>query len=555
MRIDMKSRSYLPTGMNWKRISRFIPFLISLFIPLVLSVNMLTVERGGVNGTSGAPANQLVLHSLSTPTNLLPVALRNPIPEPIELGSITVNAVDFLRLPQTEDPIGTFNANRAFARIQYMKAAPDESGRLFVNDTRGVLYVTDTEELEATVYLDLRDEDVGFYPNAFPNEAGFQGFAFHPDFGNEEAAGYGKLYTAFSADPTSGTADWVEDPGSVQESVLMEWTAADPSTNVFKGSKRELLRVGQFAANHNIGDVAFNPSAEPESEDEESGDDSLIDPNDPSDTDDSVEDELDKSADYGNLYVTIGDGGNAHDPRNNGQNDKNPLGAVLRINPLETEDGAKYGIPEDNPFVEGEMGFPELWAYGLRHPQHFSWDAEGRMFLIDIGQDQIEEVNIGVAGANYGWRLREGTFATAMSIASAYRNGPVYNRPDEDEIELVYPIAQYDHDEGYALGSGFVYQGEAIEELQNKYVFADLVRGRVFYIETEELTPDEPAKISELNILFNSENASITDIAGMRNPYKPGEQRVDLRLSVDAENELYLLTKADGWIRKLEPVN
>lgn len=507
--------------------------------------------------------------ALSTQKNSNPFPLANPIADSIESGTISVNAVDFLRLPKTEDAVFSFSTNRAYARIQYMKAAPDESNRVFINDTRGILYVVnmddgedaeedaDEEAEEATVYLDLRVQDVGFYPNAFPNEAGFQGFAFHPDFGNEDAPGYGKFYTAFSADPTTGTADWVEETTSVQESVLMEWTAEDASANVFEGSNRELLRVGQFAANHNIGAVAFNPTAEPESEELESADPDVDGDNDddPNLSDDGVDEEIDKTADYGMLYVTIGDGGNAHDPRNNGQNHQNPLGAVLRINPLETEDGEKYSIPEDNPFTEGDKGFPELWAYGLRHPQHFSWDAEGRMFLIDIGQDQIEEVNIGVPGANYGWRLREGTFATAMSIESANRNGPVYNRPEEDEEDFVYPIAQYDHDEGYALGSGFVYQGDAIEELQGKYVFADLVKGRVFYIDSEELTPDEPATIHELNIHFNSENASIADIAGMRNPYKPGEQRVDLRLSVDAENELYLLTKGDGWIRKLEPVD
>ena len=499
-----------------------------VFLVIVAGVVFLSLAACGGGGGGGSDDTVTAPNppSPTTPTNATPQLLSDPIPEPIEIGSISVDAVNFLRLPQTEDVAGSpINTNQAYARVQYMIAAPDESGRLFINDVRGVLYVTDTEGSAVQVYLDLREEDVALYPNRFPNESGFLGFALHPDFGNEGEAGYGKLYTAFSANPDSGTADWVEEQNSLQESVLMEWSAQDASANVFTGSKRELLRVGQFAANHNIGNLAFNPTAER------------------------------GSADYGNLYLTIGDGGSAHDPRNYGQNDKVPLGTMLRINPLETEAGDKYGIPSDNPFVGGEDGFSELWAYGLRHPQHFSWDANGRMFLIDIGQDMVEEVNIGVAGSNYGWRQREGTFATAMAFDSITRNGPVYERPDDDDTSYVYPVAQYDHDEGYAIGSGFAYQGSAIPELQGKYVFADIVRGRVFYIDTTDLVPDEPADISELKIYFDSEDVKIEDIAGIANTYISGEQRVDLRLSVDAAHELYILTKGDGWIRKLAPLN
>ena len=49
------------------------------------------------------------------------------------------------------------------------------------------------------------------------------------------------------------------------------------------------------------------------------------------------------------------------------------------------------------PSSDEEGVAPEIWAYGLRHPQQFSWDADGRMFIGDIGQDQIEEVNLGAA--------------------------------------------------------------------------------------------------------------------------------------------------------------
>ena len=100
------------------------------------------------------------------------------------------------------------------------------------------------------------------------------------------------------------------------------------------------------------------------------------------------------------------------------------------------------------------------------------------MFLSDIGQNQIEEVNLGVAGMNYGWRFREPTFATAFVVTDVDVD-QVYPRPSED-TGYTYPTAQYDHDEGNAIGGGFVYEGDPVPLLRGKFVFRDLVRGRVF---------------------------------------------------------------------------
>ena len=170
------------------------------------------------------------------------------------------------------------------------------------------------------------------------------------------------------------------------ESVIREWTADDPQANVFSGTSREVFRIGQFAPNHNIGTIAFNPTAEP------------------------------GSAEYGLLYASLGDAGAAHDPRDYGQSLSEPHGAIIRIDPLAGDGTRGYGVPADNPFV-GQAGVaPEIWAYGLRHAQQFSWDTDGRMFMGDIGQNSVEEVNLGIRGANYGWRLREGMFATGFTV-------------------------------------------------------------------------------------------------------------------------------------------
>ena len=486
---------------------------------------MFTVACGG-GGSSSTPTptpTPTAPPPAPPPPPPPPTALSDPIEATIELGSITVDLVEFAQAPGTSDRVSSGFLNNPDTRIQYLKQV---GTRYFVNDTRGVLWVTEGAGMSFSMYLDLREEEVGFNPDNFPQESGFMGFAFHPDFLTEGAAGFGKLYTTFSANP-DGTADFIEDASSVQESVLVEWSTEDPMASEFTGERREILRVGQFAANHNVGSVTFNTTATSE------------------------------SADYGLLYIGFGDGGSAHDPAEHGQNPNSILGAIARIDPLGGGEDAAYGIPADNPFADGAEGLPEVWAYGLRHPQHFSWDREdGRMFILDIGQDQIEEVNLGVAGGNYGWREREGTFATVYGVSTEDRPGGVYER-ESDTDSFLYPVAEYDHDEGFAIGSGFVYRGSAIPELAGMFVFTELVRGRLFYIDSSNLEPGSPTTIFELNTRIDGAEASLVDVAGHRNTsagHAPHNQRVDLRLSQDASGELYVLSKGDGWIRKLSPL-
>lgn len=446
-----------------------------------------------------------------------PQALPDPIPARIEKGPIVVAAVPFAKAPRTEDPAHPQYTNNAHARIQYLQPVPDGSGRLALSDLRGLLYMIAAEGGPLRLYLDLRSQPVDFYNHAFPNESGLLGFAFHPQFGEEGAPGYGKLYTAFSAGPDSGVADYLDESGENQESVIVEWTAENPAASSFTGSWRELFRVGQFGRWHNIGSIAFRPG----------GRDGL-------------------------LFAGLGDGGGRNDPNDNGQDTRTPLGAVIRIDPLAGGGERAYGIPGDNPFASGAGGIPEIWAYGFRHPQHFSWDGRGRMFIVDIGQDHVEEINLGRVGGNYGWRLREGTFATAHG-AGARDGESVYPLPLVDR-PFIYPVAQYDHDEGQAVGSGFVYEGALIPALRGSYVFADIVRGRVFYFDTAGLEAGRPAPIRELRITFDGEERSLAEVAGYPNTYTgPGTLRVDLRLGRDGEGELYLLTKGDGWVRKLVP--
>ena len=448
-------------------------------------------------------------------------ALPDPIPEPIRKGDLVVEATEFVRAPRTEESALDSITNLAYARIQYMTPIGDGSGRLVLNDLRGVLYITDENGMAPVTYMDIRTLDVGFDDSMFPNETGIVGVAFHPQFADAGTPGFGKFYTAYSATSDSGHADYLDDDAESHESVIREWTTDDPAANVFSGTSREVFRIGQFASNHNVGAIAFNPTAAP------------------------------GSPDYGILYATFGDAGAANDPRDYGQSLSDPHGAIIRIDPLAGDGDRGYGIPADNPFV-GETGVaPEIWAYGLRHAQHFSWDTDGRMFMGDIGQNFVEEVNLGVPGANYGWRLREGAFATAFAVGVS-RPGRVYPRPAQDDQAFVYPVAQYDHGEGNAIGGGYVYRGEAIPELQGKYIFTDFPRGRVFYIDADNLVSGQLAEIQELRLILNGQEQDLVDVAGFPNTYGRGD-RVDARLGIDSAGELYLLTKGDGWVRKLVP--
>lgn len=449
-------------------------------------------------------------------------ALDDPIPEEIIMGDIAVTADEFVRLPRTYDADPGGNTNSAYARIQYMYPFHDGSGRLLISDLRGILYISDESGMDPVVYLDLRRQDIGFDASTLPNESGLLGFALHPQFSEAGTSGFGKFYTSYSASLESGVADYLESPDNDHESVIAEWTSTDPSANQFTGSHRELFRIGQFASNHNIATLAFNPAA-------------------------TVGD-----GDFGMLYFSLGDGGGANDPDENGQSLSNPMATISRIDPLGGENGAAYGIPPDNPFLTTEGAAPEIWAYGLRHAQHFSFDTDGTMYISDIGQSQIEEINIGEPGANYGWRLREGTFATAFGIGGV-RPGPVYPRP-ADETDFVYPVAQYDHTPSNAVSSGFVYRGSAIEALIGKFIFTDMVTGRVFYIETDNLTPGEPAVINELRINIGGNERNLGEAIGFPNTYFSGN-RADIRLGIDAGGELYLLSKGDGWVRKLLPAD
>ena len=178
----------------------------------------------------------------------------------------------------------------------------------------------------------------------------------------------------------------------------------------------------------------------------------------------------------GKIYLTTGD----HFQGTPAQNLSSPRGKILRINP----DGT---VPTDNPFYDGGgPNYDAIWALGLRNPYRAYYDAPtGRLLIGDVGGNiastAIEELNVGLRGANYGWPNVEGT-----SSNSAYTN-PIYSYPHNGRDA--------------AITGGFVYHGTQFpSSYQGSYFFADYSQNWI-----KRLTFDANGNVSGV---FNFEPAN-----------------------------------------------
>jgi glucose/arabinose dehydrogenase len=184
---------------------------------------------------------------------------------------------------------------------------------------------------------------------------------------------------------------------------------------------------------------------------------------------------------------------------------------------LDVDGEFPYGIPSTNPFINVPEARPEIWSYGLRNPWRFAFDSEkGDLYIADVGRADREEINFqpaGEGGSNYGWRLFEGT----LSLTDTY--------PED----LVMPVAEYDHKAlgGCSIIGGYVYRGQALPDLQGKYLFGDFCTGFVWTLTREE--NDQ----FRMDRLLREEDMRLSSFA------------------LDAEGEIYLLDVAFGTIYKL----
>jgi len=293
-----------------------------------------------------------------------------------------------------------------FQQPTYLTHAGDE--RLLVSEQVGrIRTIVDGQVLQEP-FLDITQR-VG----STALEQGLFSFAYHPQYSTN---GY------FYVNYTDRAGDTV---------VARYEVSQDNPNRADEGSESVLLKINQPYDNHNGGQLQFGPD--------------------------------------GYLYISIGDGGSAGDPGNNGQNPATLLGSLLRI---DVDGSAPYSIPLNNPFTANNLARDEIWATGLRNPWRFSFDRlTGDMYIADVGQNQWEEINfqsaLDTGGSNYGWRILEGTHC--------------YDTDPCSESGYVMPVTEYSHAEGgCSVTGGYVYRGAAYPELGGNYFFGDYCSGIIW---------------------------------------------------------------------------
>jgi glucose/arabinose dehydrogenase len=305
-----------------------------------------------------------------------------------------------------------------------MLQAPNDASRWFVVEQGGVVRVFDNTPnvTTATTFIDISGR-VTFPPGS---ELGLLGMAFHPEFANNR-----RVYLFYSHNDAK--------LGLVSR--LSEFTV---TTSGFTEVVLTTIPKPNGETNHNGGNLAFG---------------------------------LD-----GLLYAGLGDGGGANDQHGaigNAQSTNTLLGKMLRINVVP----GGYTIPGSNPFASNPpctidapnsrpatQPCPEIFALGFRNPFRFSFDrGTGQLWVGDVGQGAVEEVDRVDVGENFGWRCFEGTRNTGLGCGAP---GPTQ-----------FPVAQYGRDVGTTVIGGFVYRGSRLPGLVGRYIFGDFGSGRIFNID------------------------------------------------------------------------
>lgn len=438
-------------------------------------------------------------------------------PIPASADVIGVSFVEFVSLPDTE--------GRA-ARMMTMLDEPATS-RLFVSDMRGPIYSISYDGKNVATYLDVNAAKWGVSVQSTGGERGVQSFAFHPQFAEAGAPGFGKLYIYVDTDNTSRPPDFT--PGEAEathDTVLLEWTAENPDAASYDGdAPGELLRFHQPFRNHNAGHLSFNPLASP-------GD-----------------------ADFGLLYMGVADGGSGGDPLNLSQNMKSGFGKIFRIDPFGSNSAnGNYGIPVDNPFVGDDNVLGEIYALGVRNPQRFGWDSQnGNMYVADIGQNIVEEISPVTAGANLGWNTWEGSFQFVSRRAV---------RLDEQrgDSKMTYPIAEWGQPDPLlqpqSAATGVrVYRVGPISQLMDLILFGDLPSGEVFYIHADNPGEGRQSAIRRVLLKDDGELKTLLQLIQGKNVEQGKEpaKRADMRFGTGPDDQMYLINKRDGVIRLLVP--
>lgn len=330
-------------------------------------------------------------------------------------------------------------------------APGDAPHRLFVVEKTGTVRIMRDGRIdpESPPFLDL-SKRVSKH-----SEQGLLGLAFHPRYAENRRF-------------------FVNLTDSKGETRILEFrTQATDPDRADPASERELLFADQPYANHNGGHLAFGPD--------------------------------------GLLYVGLGDGGSAGDPKGNGQHPTALLGKMLTLD----VDAA-------------EVPTPRVLALGLRNPWRYAFDRKtGDLWIADVGQDAFEEIDVmtpamraAAAPTNFGWNPTEGLHCYPTDAAC-------------DLARYAMPVVEYDHDDGCSVTGGFVYRGRALPALDGIYFYADYCTAMIRSVRWDGKT--------------------VSDIWDWRAALDPKEQLANLSsFGEDAAGELYVLS-LDGTIHRFDP--
>ena len=338
--------------------------------------------------------------------------------------------------------------------------AGDGSGRLFIVEKRGTVQVLLNDSIQTGAYLDISNR----VKNS--GEMGLLSIAFHPEYTTN-----GRFYVNYVSDNSVNN----QCTQSNRCTIISEFT--ENKTVQLEDSERILMEIDQPFSNHNGGQIAFGLEPIP----------------------------------Y--LYIGMGDGGSGDDPTNNAQDLTTLLGSILRIDVNNIDTGLQYSIPSDNPTWTGTSGARrEIWSYGLRNPWRFSFDPlDSVLYVGDVGQGSVEEIDVIKKGLNYGWRVVEGdicnpSFGTTCNITN-YES----------------PIITHTHsgDGWYSITGGVVYRGTQIPDLCGVYLYGDYInptiRGLRYDNTSSTITEQKSlTSVSDLSTFGYGENYEVyvTSLSG-----------------------------------------
>lgn len=364
----------------------------------------------GCDGSLSGPRGDAAVEDLGGPPG--PPDLGRPMEVDFGLDTRPVNSTCFVPDRPTaggEIALGTEEAFPALPMLVFplfLTQAPGSPDRFYIVEKTGRVITLTGDGSDWSVFIDIQGRVL-----SDPAETGLLGMAFHPEFERN-----GEVFLSYTA--RSGGI----------ESRVARFRSSDDGLTADPATEEVVLRVGQFADNHNGGWIGFGP------------------------------DRL--------LYLGLGDGGGGGDPEEHGQNPRTLLGSVVRI---DVDGAAPYGIPPDNPFADGRDGAPEVYAWGLRNPWRMSFDRlTGELWAGDVGQSAREEVDIIVRGGNYGWNTREG------DLCFDERDGC-------DTPGLIEPVHAYGRGDGVSVTGGYVYRGQDLgSDLFGVYLFSDHLTGSLW---------------------------------------------------------------------------